>query len=208
MPAAPTTTRGVSYRRPQVGVIRCLVAAVVVTVLLAGLAVLVFWLVVRPKPIEYAVTRAVVRHFNVTPPPDATANATFYLTLAADNPNRRVSILYDWVEFRVLYGEAAQLAVADAAPFRQPHRNETRLDVRAVARSVSVAEETARELRHDLAAGEVSVDVRMRARVQFKVAGVRSRHYFLLAFCSPVVIGLSPSSARTFQSVPCDVAIS
>jgi len=48
----------------------------------------------------------------------------------------------------------------------------------------------------------------MRARAQFKVAGVRSRHYGLEAFCSPVVVGLSPSAARSFQSVPCDVAIS
>jgi len=194
-----------------VAVLRCIVASMVVTVLLAGLAVLIFWLVVRPKPIDYAVTHAAVRHFNVTPPPGAaTVNATFYLTLAARNPNRRVSILYEWVEFRVLYGESyAQLALQDAPAFRQPPRNETRLGVRAVARSAPVGEQAARELRHDLAAGgAVGVDVRMRARAQFKVAGVRSRRYSLEAFCSPVVVGLSPSAARSFQSVPCDVAVS
>ena len=187
---------------------RSLRRVLVPLVLLAGLAVLIFWLVVRLKPIDYAVTRAAVRHFNVTPPPGATVNATFYLTFAARNPNRRVSILYEWVEFRVLYGESAQLAVQDAPAFRQPRRNETRLDVRAVARSAPVGEQAARELRHDLAAGAVGVDVRMRARAQFKVAGVRSRHYGLEAFCSPVVVGLSPSAARSFQSVPCDVAVS
>lgn len=199
-----------SGRARRVAVLRCLVAAVVVTILLAGLTALIFWLVVRPKPIDYTVTRAVARHFNVTPPPDATANATFYLTLAAGNPNRRVSVLYEWVEFRVLYGEEAQLAVEDAPAFRQPRRNETLLDVRAVARSVPVGGQAARELRHDLAAGEVGVDVRMRARVRFETGGVRSRRYSLQAFCSPVVIALPPpsSSARPFQSVPCDVAIS
>ncbi|KAL6642747.1 hypothetical protein ACP70R_020928 [Stipagrostis hirtigluma subsp. patula] len=212
-PPATTTTqnRGLAAsggRAQRVAVLRCLVAALVVTVLLAGLAVLVFWLVVRPKPIDYTLTRAAVGHFNVTPPPGATVNATFYLTLATDNPNRRVSVRYDWVEFYVLYGEAAQLAVADAPAFRQPRRNETRLDVRAVARSVPVTEPTARELQHDLAAGEVAVDVRVRAGVRFKVAGAWTRHYSLEAFCSPVVVGLSPSSARSFQSVPCDVAIS
>ncbi|CAL4940480.1 unnamed protein product [Urochloa decumbens] len=215
MPAAPT--RGVAAHdghARRVGVLRCLVASLVVTVLLAGLAVLIFWLVVRPKPIDYEVTRAVVRHFNVTPAPGAaTANATFYLTFAARNPNRRVSILYEWVEFRVLYsgggsGSEQQLAVEDAPAFQQPRRNETRLDVRAVARSAPVAVQAARELRHDLDAGEVAVDVRMRARAQFKVAGVRTRHYYMEAFCSPVVVGLSPSAARSFKSVPCDVAIS
>ncbi|CAN6288872.1 unnamed protein product [Urochloa humidicola] len=215
MPAAPMRG-GAAHdgHARRVGVLRCLVASLVVTVLLAGLAVLIFWLAVRPKPIDYEVTRAVVRHFNVTPPPGATANATFYLTFAARNPNRRVSILYEWVEFRVLYGGGGGgggeqlIAVEDEPAFRQPRRNETALDVRAVARSAPVAEQAARELRHDLDAGEVGVDVRMRARVQFKVAGVRTRHYYMEAFCSPVVVGLSPSAARSFQSVPCDVAIS
>jgi len=210
MPAAARGGVAHSGHARRVAVLRCIVASMVVTVLLAGLAVLIFWLVVRPKPIDYAVTHAAVRHFNVTPPPGAaTVNATFYLTLAARNPNRRVSILYEWVEFRVLYGESAQLAVQDAPAFLQPRRNETRLDVRAVARSAPVGEQAARELRHDLAAGgAVGVDVRMRARAQFKVAGVRSRRYSLEAFCSPVVVGLSPSAARSFQSVPCDVAVS
>ncbi|CAN6300224.1 unnamed protein product [Urochloa humidicola] len=211
MPAA--AMRGGAARdghAQRVGVLRCIVASLVVTVLLAGLTVLIFWLVVRPKPIDYEVIRAVVRHFNVTPPSAgaATVNATFYLTFAARNPNRRVSILYEWVEFRVLYGGGEQLAVEDAPAFRQPRRNETRLDVRAVARSAPVAQQAARELRHDLDAGQVAVDVRMLARAQFKVAGVRTRHYDMEAFCSPVVVGLSPSAARSFQSVACDVAIS
>jgi hypothetical protein len=208
MPA--TAIRGAvsGGRARRVAVLRCLIAALVVTILLAGLIVLIIWLVVRPKPIDYTVTRATVRHFNITPTPGASVNATFYLTIAADNPNRRVSMRYELVEFIVLYGESAQLAVADVPEFHQPRRNETRLDVRAVARSVPVSERTARELEHDRAAGEVAIDVRMRARVQFKVGGVRTRHYSLQAFCSPVVIGLSPSSARSFRSVPCDVAIS
>ncbi|GJN20045.1 hypothetical protein PR202_gb07368 [Eleusine coracana subsp. coracana] len=116
---------------------------------------------------------------------------------------------YEEVEFFVLYGESeAQLAVADAPPFRQPRRNETRLDVRAVARAAPVTERAARELEHDQAAGEVAVDVRVRARVWFRVGGVRSRRYSLQAFCSPVVVGLTPASAREFREVPCDVAIS
>jgi hypothetical protein len=195
-----------SGRARQMAVLRCLIAALVVTILLAGFVVLIIWLVVRPKPIDYTITRASVRHFNVTP--GATVNATFYLTLAADNPNRRVSMRYDLVEFRVLYGDSAQLAVADLPAFRQPRRNETRLDVRAVARSVPVSAQALRELEHDRAAGEVAVDVRMRAHARFKVGGVWSRHYALQALCSPVVIGLTPASARSFRSVPCDVAIS
>ncbi|KAK1695766.1 hypothetical protein QYE76_012463 [Lolium multiflorum] len=198
-------------RSRRVAVLRCIIAALVVTVLLAGLAVLVFWLVVRPKPIEYTVTGALVKHFNITAPPAAALNATFYLTLAADNPNRRVSMRYESLELYVHYGEgeeAPQLAVADVPGFHQPSRNETRLEVRAVARAAPVADRAARELEHDRSAGQVAVEVRVSARVCFEVGRVRSRHYDMRAVCSPVVIGLSPKSARSFPSVPCDVAIS
>ncbi|KAM0824287.1 hypothetical protein ACQ4PT_062716 [Festuca glaucescens] len=215
MPATTASRGAASGRRSmRVAVLRCIVAALVVTVLLAGLAVLVFWLVVRPKPIEYTVTSAVVKHFNITAPPGggtAALNATFYLTLAADNPNRRVSMRYESLELYVHYGEgegAPQLAVADVPGFGQPSRNETRLEVRAVVRAAPVADRAARELEHDRATGQVGVEVRVSARVCFDVGHVRSRHYDMRAVCSPVVIGLSPKSARSFRSVPCDVAIS
>ncbi|KQJ97707.1 NDR1/HIN1-like protein 10 [Brachypodium distachyon] len=219
----PAASRGVSGspRAKRSAVLRCLVVALISTILLAGLVVLIFWLIVRPKPIEYTVTHAAVRHLNVTSPANnaaaALVNATFYLTFSADNPNRRLSVRYRDVAFSVHYGAgnsnddkaSAPLAVADpVADFRQPPRNETRLAVRAVARSVPVAGETARELEHDRAAGEVGVEVRVSARVRFVVGGVRSRRYDMSAVCSPVVIGLSPAAARSFRSVPCDVAIS
>uniref|UniRef100_J3MWL7 Late embryogenesis abundant protein LEA-2 subgroup domain-containing protein n=1 Tax=Oryza brachyantha TaxID=4533 RepID=J3MWL7_ORYBR len=66
----------------RVAVVRCIVVAVIATIVLAGLVALIFWLVVRPKPIEQIIT---------TPPNtgsgSATVNATFYLTLDVDNPS-------------------------------------------------------------------------------------------------------------------------
>ncbi|KAF0928600.1 hypothetical protein E2562_006041 [Oryza meyeriana var. granulata] len=211
----PARRRGIaeSGHATRVAVVRCIVAAMFAAIVVAGLVALVFWLVVRPKPIEYTVTRAVVRHFNVTPGGGApsggaaTVNATFYLTLAIDNPNRRLSMRYDRVEFYVYYGQNTQLALADVPRFHQPHRNETLLQVRAVARSVQVSDQAARELEHDLAAGEVSVDVQVSAGVRFIVGGVYSRYYHMHGTCSPVTMGLSPSAARSFKSVPCDVEI-
>uniref|UniRef100_A0A0D9XM49 Late embryogenesis abundant protein LEA-2 subgroup domain-containing protein n=1 Tax=Leersia perrieri TaxID=77586 RepID=A0A0D9XM49_9ORYZ len=208
MPPAATRSRGIGEsggHASRVSVVRCIVASMLAAVVVAGLVALVFWLVVRPKPIEYTVTRAVARHVSVTG--DA-VNATFYLTVAVDNPNRRVSMRYDNVEIRVFYGEDTQLAVADVAPsWHQPRRNETALQVRAVARSAAVGERAARELERDVAAGEVAVDVRVSAGVRFVVGGVASRYYHLRGTCSPVNIGLSPSAARSFKSVPCDVEI-
>ncbi|KAL5230836.1 hypothetical protein ABZP36_029612 [Zizania latifolia] len=205
MPAS----RGISDspRATRLAVLRCFIAAIIGTIVAAGIVALIIWFVVRPKPIEYTITRAVVRHFNVTPPPGATVNATFNLILTADNPNRRVSMRYAHVVLRVLYGDGTQLALADVPDFRQPHHNETRLEVRAVARSAPVPDQAARELEHDIAAGELSVDVRVRAGIRFVVGDVLSRYYRMHGICSPVTIGLSPSAARSFKNVPCDVEI-
>lgn len=219
----PTRRRGIAEggHATRAAVVRCIVAAILATIVVAGLVALVFWLVVRPKPIEYTVTSAAVRHLNVTPRDRGpgcsgpTVNATFYLALAIDNPNRRVSMRYeDSVALRVLYGGSElELAAGYVVPgFHQPHRNETTLPVRAVARSapfpVPVPDLVAWELEHDLAAGELSVDVEVTTGVRFIVGGVASRYYQVNVTCSPVNIGLSPSAARSFNSVPCDVEIS
>ncbi|EAY79417.1 hypothetical protein OsI_34550 [Oryza sativa Indica Group] len=241
----PTRRRGIAEggHATRAAVVRCIVAAILAAIVVAGLVALVFWLVVRPKPIEYTVTSAAVRHLNVTPRDRGpgcsgptvnatfylnvtrrdrrpgcsgpTVNATFYLALAIDNPNRRVSMRYeDSVALRVLYGGSElELAAGYVVPgFHQPHRNETTLPVRAVARSapfpVPVPDLVAWELEHDLAAGELSVDVEVTTGVRFIVGGVASRYYQVNVTCSPVNIGLSPSAARSFNSVPCDVEIS
>uniref|UniRef100_A0A0E0F0P0 Late embryogenesis abundant protein LEA-2 subgroup domain-containing protein n=1 Tax=Oryza meridionalis TaxID=40149 RepID=A0A0E0F0P0_9ORYZ len=190
----PTRRRGIAEggHATRAAVVRCIVAAILAAIVVAGLVALVFWLVVRPKPIEYTITSAAVRHLNVTPRGrrpcrcpggcGPTVNATFYLALAIDNPNRRVSMRYEnGVALRVLYGEGSELELAagDVVPgFHQPHRNETTLPVRAVARSapcpVPVPDLVAWELEHDLAAGELSVDVEVTTGVRFIVGGVAS----------------------------------
>uniref|UniRef100_A0A0E0BDD6 Late embryogenesis abundant protein LEA-2 subgroup domain-containing protein n=1 Tax=Oryza glumipatula TaxID=40148 RepID=A0A0E0BDD6_9ORYZ len=219
----PTRRRGIAEggHATRAAVVRCIVAAILAAIVVAGLVALVFWLVVRPKPIEYTVTSAAVRHLNVTPLHSGpgcsgpAVNATFYLALAIDNPNRRISMRYEHgVALRVLYGGSElELAAGYIVPgFHQPHRNET--TVRAVARSapcpvpVPVPDLFAWELEHDLAAGELSVDVEVSTGVRFIVGGVASRYYQVNVTCSPVNISLSPSAARSFNSVPCDVEIS
>uniref|UniRef100_A0A0D3HGA3 Uncharacterized protein n=1 Tax=Oryza barthii TaxID=65489 RepID=A0A0D3HGA3_9ORYZ len=191
----PTRRRGIAEggHATRAAVVRCIVAAILAAIVVAVLVALVFWLVVRPKPIEYTVTSAAVRHLNVTPRdrgPDCsgpTVNATFYLNVT---PRKR----------------------RPGCSGPTPHRNETTLPVRAVARSapcpVPVPDLVAWELEHDLAAGELSVDVEVTTGVRFIVGGVASRYYQVNVTCSPVNIGLSPSAARSFNSVPCDVEIS
>lgn len=77
----------------------CLIALVITVAVIVGLIILIFWLVVRPKPIEYYVDGASVRDFNISSS-DA-LNATFDLALVANNRNHRVSVYYDYFEVTV-----------------------------------------------------------------------------------------------------------
>jgi hypothetical protein len=79
----------------------CLIALVVTIAVIVGLIILIFWLVVRPKPIDYYVDGASVHDFNISS--SNALNATFDLTLIADNRNRKVSVYYDDYEITVWY---------------------------------------------------------------------------------------------------------
>lgn len=184
--------------------LRCIAIALAAVVVVAGLAVLIFWLAVRPAPVEYTVDGASVRGFNITARGNA-LNATFDLTLRADNRrNRKVALYYDSFEVAVWYGEQV-LAFTEAAPFFQPRRNATRIEAAPAAREAPLLPDVARYMKQDRSAGELPVEVRVRARIRFKVGVVKTRHYMLRVYCPQVIIKLS--SPTSFDRVYCDVDI-
>jgi hypothetical protein len=79
----------------------CLIASVVTIAVIIGLVILIFWLVVRPKPIDYYVDDASMHDFNISSSKEL--NATFDLTLIADNRNRKLSVYYDYYEITIWY---------------------------------------------------------------------------------------------------------
>ncbi|XP_072963418.1 uncharacterized protein At1g08160-like [Typha angustifolia] len=181
-------------------VLRCVVISLLTLIILTGLIVLIFWLIVRPMPIDYTVDGASIRGFNLSS--TNSLDATFDLTLRADNRNRRVSVYYDWIDVGVWYDDE-MVALSELSPFYQPKRNVTRLETKPTAVAVSLPASAAKGLKHDRSAGEVEVEVRVRGRVRFKVGLVKTRHYDLNAYCSPVIIRFS--SSTSFDRVYCDV---
>ncbi|KAJ3689807.1 hypothetical protein LUZ61_018971 [Rhynchospora tenuis] len=180
----------------------CLLALVVTIVVIVGLVILIFWLVVHPKPIDYYVDGASVHDFNISSS-DA-LNATFDLTLVADNHrNHKVSVYYDNFEITVWYDDN-MIAFSNVDPFYQPKRNETRLDVHPLAKATPLLNSVAKDLKHDRSGGKVELEVRVRSRIRFKVGLAKTKHYTLHAYC-PVVVKFS--SATNFDRVYCDVDI-
>ncbi|XP_074561917.1 uncharacterized protein At1g08160-like [Curcuma longa] len=198
--AGPVTSQPSS--RPSV--LRCCAVAVLLLVVLLGLAVLVFWLAVRPKPLEFTVDGARVRGFNVS---GHALDAAFDLTLSAHNRNRRVSVYYDSMEVSVWLDEQS-VAAAEAAPFHQPRRNVTTLGVAAAARGAPLLAPVEKSLKRERSGGWLGLEVRVRARIRLKVGAIKTRHYVLRAYCPSVIVRFAaPSPAQEFNKVYCDVDI-
>uniref|UniRef100_A0A1D1ZH59 Uncharacterized protein At1g08160 n=1 Tax=Anthurium amnicola TaxID=1678845 RepID=A0A1D1ZH59_9ARAE len=190
-------------RRPGFGVLRCAAITALALVVAVGLAVLIIWFVIRPAPLEYVVDDARVRGFGLG---GGRLNATFDLVIWADNRNNKVAVYYDSMEVRVVYDDQA-VAVAQVAPFFHPHHNGTVIKVAAAAHSVPVGEATATatDLRRGRASGKLAVIVEVRARIRFRIASFKSKHYTMRVYCSPVDVFFSQS--RRGERTDCDVDI-
>ncbi|KAK1284020.1 hypothetical protein QJS10_CPB21g00286 [Acorus calamus] len=207
----PRQYRPSSNTRPQhsPSFICCIVCTSLFLLFMFGLAVLLTWLIVRPGPVEYSIEDASVTHYNLTS--DNTLNATFDVTLLSHNRNRRVSIYYDSVDLSVWYADQ-MVAFGEAAPFHQPRRNQTRLELEAVAKGMPLPKGVAGKLKKELAGGggdEVAeIDVKLKARVRFKVGVWKSRHYTLDVDCDQVKVRFGEAKGGTgkgFQRKDCAV---
>ncbi|KAG0454444.1 hypothetical protein HPP92_025748 [Vanilla planifolia] len=181
---------------------RCFAITVLSLIVVAGLIVLIFYLVVRPVPFTYSVDDARIHDYNISSSDEL--NATFDLALVSDNPNRHVSVYYDSIAVAVWY-DGQMLAFAEPPSFHQPKMNATRLVLLAAARGLPLLGAVAEGIKRDRSAGEVGLEVRVRAWVRFKVGVAKTRHYKLRAYCSPVVVRF-PAPA-VFQRTYCDVDV-
>ncbi|CAL9165755.1 uncharacterized protein At1g08160-like [Musa acuminata AAA Group] len=181
------------------GNMRCIAITAVGLIVLVGLVVLVFWLALRPMPLEYTIDDAHIRGFNITA---HALNGVFDLRLRSYNRNTRFSVYYDAMEVTVWYGEQT-VAISKVAPFYQPRHYVQTITVSATAQSTPLLRPVEKNLRHNESAGVVELEVRARARIRFAV-GVVKKHYKLKSYCAPVVMHCSPSSH--FDRVYCTSA--
>ncbi|WOL10102.1 protein YLS9-like [Canna indica] len=186
-------------RHPRI--LHCVAITAVSLLALAGVLILVFWLVVRPSLLRYSVNGAHVQGFDLS---GSALKATFNLTVEARNPNHKVAVCYDQVEVAVWY-DGQLLASDEAAPFYQPSRDVRVLKADPVARSTPLLGSVAASLERDRSSRGMAVEVRLRAVVRFKLGLLKTDRYALQAYCSPVFLRFSPLPRAKFEKVACDV---
>lgn len=179
--------------------LRVIAVIILALIVLVGIAVLITWLVIKPKQLAYIIEARSVHNFNLN---KDHLNASFDFVLRAHNPNCRVSVYYDSIDMSVAY-EDQTIAFNTLEPFYQPRRNVTRLEARLEARDVALSKSLSGDLRLEKASGQVQLEVRVSARIRFKVGVLKLKHRTLRVLCSPVIVHVS--SWKSFESTHCDL---
>ncbi|GMJ10781.1 hypothetical protein like AT5G22870 [Hibiscus trionum] len=130
--------------------VRCVAICCLALIVLVGLAVLVTWLAIRPKRLDYTLENGSLQNFNLDN--NRHLNATFDFVLMAYNPNSRTSVYYDFMESAVSYKDQT-LAFGTIDPFFQPHRDTTRVELRLVATNLVLSSSTYKDLRRGKSSG-------------------------------------------------------
>ena len=172
---------------------RYIFIVLLVLIILVCLAVLITWLVIKPRRIVYTVEKASIKHYNLT---KNSLNATFEFSIAASNPSSKISIYYDSIKASVKnmkYLETSKTTIASevVGPFVQPHRNVTTLDLKLLAQNMPLSGSDYEDIAHPRTSGEIEIKVSLDARVRFKVAMLKSRKRTLHIRCYPLIVSFS-----------------
>ncbi|KAK2418511.1 NDR1/HIN1 protein [Trifolium repens] len=92
----------------------------VTIIVLAGLAVLIFYLIVQPRSFKFYVTEANLTKFDYT---NNTLHYDMVLNFTARNPNKKLGIYYDDVKAQAFY-EGSRFAIVDVITFKNSFRQD------------------------------------------------------------------------------------
>ncbi|URD84306.1 hypothetical protein MUK42_08460 [Musa troglodytarum] len=116
---------------------RRLFAAFLLLVIVALLAVLIVWLVLRPTKPKFYLQDASVVQFNLTSGVGL-LTSVFQITLSSRNPNDRIGVYYDRIDAYVLY-KGQQITAATALPPGYQGHNDVTVWTRTPATSSSTS---------------------------------------------------------------------
>ncbi|XP_068661748.1 NDR1/HIN1-like protein 10 [Aristolochia californica] len=182
-----------------------LLSQIIITfVVLIGITTLVLWLIYRPTKIKVHVQNASLTQFNLT-----NGNILQYnlnLGMSVRNPNRRIGIYYDRLEAAAYY-HGERLRSVYLPTFYQGHKNTTMLNPVFIGQDyVPLSGSDARRFEREKNEGYFYIDVRIKARIRFKVGSVKTRRFrpdFECDLRIPLVINGVPNNS--FARTKCDV---
>ncbi|XP_028752322.1 NDR1/HIN1-like protein 12 [Neltuma alba] len=170
-----------SRYRPEEPNRRALCACIATVLLLAGLVILVLWLVYRPTKPHFDVVGAAVYGLNAKAPPLMTTSMQF--TIIITNPNRRVAIYFDTLNVYVSYRNDPITTPMALPPLYMEVHSSVSLSPMLGGSPVPVSPDVSNGLATDEAYGVVGVSVIMQGKLRWKTGGIKTGHYGIYVKC-------------------------
>ncbi|KAF3442732.1 hypothetical protein FNV43_RR16649 [Rhamnella rubrinervis] len=204
----PSIPPPASQRNPPRGrgCCRCLLSLFctifIAIVVLAGIAALVFWIVVRPTPMKVHVTDAKLTQFNLT---DSTLHYNLALNFTIRNPNRKLGIYQDRIEGRAYYEDARfdSEVLHDLGLLKKKTTNELSMVFKGQQMVLLDAEEIA-EFNQQKTAGVFDIDVKFYLRIRWRLGDFITGDFKPKVKCD-LNVPLTTINGGTFQRTKCDV---
>ncbi|KAJ8534844.1 hypothetical protein K7X08_016572 [Anisodus acutangulus] len=173
------------YSSPPRNPVKTLCTFLLILLILAGLVVLIGWLIYRPHKPNFSLVGAAIYELNVTSPPYMSSTTQF--TVLARNPNRRVRLDYDQFSALVYYKGQAITPPVMLPPLLQEIKSTAVLSPVIRGASVPVSMEVANGLLIDEVYGVVALRLVFMGKMRYKAAMVKTRHYGVYVKCDMLV---------------------
>ncbi|XP_058740758.1 NDR1/HIN1-like protein 10 [Vicia villosa] len=177
-------------------------------IVLAGLAVLIFYLVVQPRSFKFYVTEANLTEFDYK---NNTLHYNMALNFTARNPNKKLSIYYDKVEALAFY-EGSRLTnnvdvITFKNSFRQYKKSSDPMSVVFSGQKLLVLDnDQVSEFNEDKSVEVYDIYVKLYFRIRFRLGDLISGDYKPKVKCDfKVPLNSNKTAAATFVPTKCDV---
>lgn len=177
---------------------------IVCTILVvAAVAVVIFWLIYRPSPVKFYVNDATLTQFDLS-----TTNNTVYYNLALNmtvrNPNKRIGIYYDNIEARALY-EGERFATTNLETFYQGHKTTDYLSPVFKGQNILVlGSKDLSTYNKDKTAGSYDIDVKLYLKLRFKMGAFKPKFKPRIECDLKLPLESTGGTSGNFQTKKCD----
>ncbi|XP_050370138.1 NDR1/HIN1-like protein 10 [Argentina anserina] len=188
--------------------VRRFVIAMIFLFVILGSLLLMVWLILRPKIPDFRVDSFTVTNLNVSSSGQS-LTGTWAVGFDVFNPNKKMTIEYDEIGASVFY-RSRFICETRVPPFQQGKRVRSAVNATLSAANSFVEGGVASGINADRAArGEVSFNIKLLARVQFRKGGWRLRRRLLRVVCRDVTVAVSKNGTgmMTGEGRECGVAV-
>uniref|UniRef100_A0A803PQH4 Late embryogenesis abundant protein LEA-2 subgroup domain-containing protein n=1 Tax=Cannabis sativa TaxID=3483 RepID=A0A803PQH4_CANSA len=166
--------------------------------------ILLVWLILHPTKPEFSLKEADIYLLNLSNV--NLLNSSIQLTLFSKNPNQKIGIYYDELQVYATYKGQQITLYTSLPPFYQGHEDTNLLSASLVGIGLPVAPSFGYEVERDKNVGRLVLNLKLNARLRWKVGTWVSGKYRLNVNCV-AVMAFGPSLSTGKQGTQCSTSV-